>query len=297
MSTDAITEAKILKALSDIYVIVYVYNLQDNSYIPFKSNEYMVKWLSECENDIQNQINYVITQITEQEDTKKMHEFVNLSTLDERLKGKQTISEVFREKVNGWCRARFTFVDYDNDEKLKHVIFSVACINEEKMREHQLIYLSQTDLMTDICNRGYGEKTISEYLDKKISGMFCIFDVDNFKKFNDKYGHDIGDKVLISIANVLKKNKRSDDIVMRLGGDEFAAYFIGITSQEIGNRVFSRIFKDIDAIKIQGMDEKISVSVGTFFYQDNTNFDYAYKQADKGVYISKKIPDNSVHFE
>lgn len=297
MVKDEITEAKVLKALADIYEAVTVYNLKEKSCVPFRTVDYIVDSIEKYKDDIQKQANSVVMQITEPEDVDKMLEFVNFSTLDVRLKGKQTISEVFKDKTFGWCRARFTFVDYDDNGKLFHVIYSVACINEEKMRERQLIYLSQTDLMTDIYNRGYGEKTISEFLENGISGMFWLLDVDNFKTYNDKYGHDVGDKVLISIADVLKRNKRSEDIIMRLGGDEFAAYFIGIDNKEKANKVFQRIFNDINLIKIPSVEEKISVSIGTYFYKDGINFDYAYKAADKGVYLSKKIKDNSVHFE
>ena len=296
MTDKSIIEAQILKALSDIYVAVHVFNLKDNSYLPFKTNKYLIEWVNEYPNNLQKQSDNVVMKITEPEHIEKMLIFVNLATLDERLKGKHSISEVFKGKMNGWCRARFTVVDYDEDGKILHVIYSVECINEEKLRERQLMYLSQTDLMTDICNRGYGEKIISEYLEKNIQGMFFLLDVDNFKRINDRYGHDAGDKVLIAIADVLKLNKRSNDIVMRLGGDEFAAYFVGIDTKEKADKVFKRLFKSINAIDVLPEKESIKVSVGTFFYRDDVDFDYIYKEADKGVYLSKKEKDNSVHF-
>ena len=288
-----VTEDQILRALSDIYVSVNVFNLKENTGTLFKTNKWIVEWISEYPNDLQKQSDNVVRKITEPDDLEKMLDFVNLSTLDERMKDKHSISEIFQGRMNGWCRARFTVVDYDENGKILNVIYSVESINEEKLRERELMYLSQTDLMTNICNRGYGEATVSEYLKKDIQGVFCILDVDNFKHFNDKYGHDIGDKVLKSIADILKKNKRSNDVVMRLGGDEFAAFFVGIDNVNNAQVVLERIFEDISAIQFEPLEEGITVSVGGYIKKGNIDFDRIYKEADSCVYLSKKNKGNS----
>lgn len=293
MSETVVTEEQILRALSDIYVSVNVFDIKAQTGQLFKTNKWIVEWISEFPNDLQKQSDNVVMKITEPDDIEKMLAFVDFSTLDERMQGKHSISEIFQGKMNGWCRARFTAIDYDDDGKLLHVIYSVECIDEEKKREHELMYLSQTDLMTNISNRGHGESIISEYLNKNIQGMFCVLDVDNFKHFNDKYGHDIGDKVLIAIADVLKNNKRSNDIVMRLGGDEFAAYFVGIDNEENANAIFARIFNDISAINFPPLEDTISISIGACFCNEGKNFDQVYKEADKCVYKSKETKGNS----
>lgn len=293
MEKTVVSEDLILRALSDIYISVNVFDLKTQEGVLFKTNKWIVEWINEFPNDLQKQSDNIVRKITEPDDIDKMLAFVNLSTLDERMKGKHSISEIFQGKMNGWCRARFTAVDYDEDGVVWHVIYSVESIDEEKKREHELMYLSQTDLMTDISNRGYGEATIGEYLRNNISGLFCILDVDNFKHFNDKYGHDIGDKVLISIADVLKNNKRSNDVVMRLGGDEFAAYFVGISGEENAGAIFNRLFNDISAIDFPPLEDKITVSVGACFCTEGNDFDHAYKDADNCVYNSKKIQGNA----
>lgn len=70
--------------------------------------------------------------------------------------------------------------------------------------------------------------------------------MDKFKSVNDKYGHDIGDKVLIAIAVAMKKAQREDDISMRLGGDEFAMYFRNIDTEEDAKLVIERLFSEIE---------------------------------------------------
>lgn len=97
-----------------------------------------------------------------------------------------------------------------------------------RLTENHLLYLSKTDLLTNIYNRGHGEKAISDLIESKQLGMFILFDVDKFKLLNDRYGHHIGDEVLIAVADALSKTVSEGDIAMRLGGDEFAAYFPNI---------------------------------------------------------------------
>lgn len=293
MESGKVFEEQILRALSDIYVSVNVFNLEENEGILFKTNKWIVEWINEFPNDLQKQSDNVVRKITEPDDLDKMLAFVDLSTLDERMKGKNSISEIFQGKMNGWCRARFIVVDYNDDGKIRNVIYSVESINEEKLRERELMYLSQTDLMTEIFNRGYGELTISEYLHRDIQGVFCVLDVDNFKHVNDKYGHDVGDKVLKAIADVLKNNKRSDDIVMRLGGDEFAAYFVGVDNPDCVKTIFNRIFEGVNSIKFEPLEEEITVSVGAYVKNGTIDFDQIYKEADNCVYISKKSKGNS----
>lgn len=109
-----------------------------------------------------------------------------------------------------------------------HVLFCIECIEEEKKRENRLIYLSQTDLMTGLYNRGSGEKIISDLLKEKTGGLLCLLDCDKFKVINDTYGHATGDKVIIAIAENLRKSCRENDVILRLGGDEFAIFMPGM---------------------------------------------------------------------
>lgn len=144
----------------------------------------------------------------------------------------------FIGKVSGWCRERFIPVDYDADGRLWHVLYCVENIDEEKRRENRLMYLAQTDLMTGIRNRGSGENKITEYLVRKQCGLLCLLDCDKFKSINDTYGHVVGDKVIIAIADTLRKSCRDDDVVLRLGGDEFAVFIPGMLDKERAEAFF-----------------------------------------------------------
>ena len=72
------------------------------------------------------------------------------------------------------------------------------------------------------------------------SVYMLLFDLDNFKEINDTYGHEVGDKVLIKLVNILKLNFRSDDYVCRIGGDEFVAIVSGTNCEEVCQNIIEK---------------------------------------------------------
>lgn len=295
MKNDIAFDKFTLTALSEIYISLHIFDLQEDTLFPIKTNPYIEMWSANFEGS-QAKLRNVMNNITLEEHLELMTEFTDLSTLEERMKDHKVISTVFKGKVNGWCKARFIRADDEND-KLRYVLYAVECIDEGKKKENHLLYLAQTDLMTGIFNRGHGEKMISELLTEQRAGLFCLFDVDKFKHVNDKYGHAVGDKVLIAIAEALQKVKRNNDIIMRLGGDEFAAYFVDIVSEETASQIINRFFHEISKIHITPITEEISVSLGAVFYKDGLTFDSIYKIADRGVYDSKANKGSSYTFQ
>ena len=283
---------KALFALSEIYISIYEFDLVNNKLQAYKSNKY-IDALSDPFEGAQEKLNNVMSNISVSEHVSAIMEFVDLSTLPHRLNGKKDISIVFMGKVNGWCRARFIVLDNDETGKLSHVLYTVEGINEEKNRENHLLYLAQTDLLTDINNRGYGERRIRELIDNEKCGMFILFDVDKFKLVNDRFGHQVGDEVLIAISKELSAIASDNDVVMRLGGDEFAAYFPGIIEQEDGEKKIKEFFDRISRIKVKSMNEAVTVSLGACFVKAKESFEHVYSCADKGVYASKNSKGSS----
>ena len=175
----------------------------------------------------------------------------------------------------------------------------VEVIDEEKKRENWLLYLSETDRMTGICNRGCGERKISEMLDKHIGGLLCLIDCDKFKAINDTYGHAVGDSVIIAVAETLQNSCRENDIVLRLGGDEFAMYIPGLLDRQAADLFIERVFAAISSIYIPEMGTKqIYVSMGASFCleDEEISFDRLYKEADEAMYQSKKVEGYCVTF-
>lgn len=281
-----------LLALAEIYISIYEFDMTDNSLQPIKSNQHIDAFAASVEG-AQEKLYNVMKNIAAEEHIDLIMEFSDLSTLEERIGDKKDVSTVFMGKINGWCRARFIVLDRDEAGRLSHVLHTVECIHEEKIRENHLLYLSQTDLLTNIYNRGHGEKAISDLIDNKQLGMFILFDVDKFKLVNDRYGHHIGDEVLIKVADALTKVVGSGDITMRLGGDEFAAYFPNIKDKAEGEALIQKVFEQIALIHVEPMEEQVSISLGARFVKETDDFDTVYKSADSGVYVSKNSKGSS----
>ena len=165
-------------------------------------------------------------------------------------------------------------------------------IDKEKKRESRLLYLSETDRMTGVCNRGSGENKIIQHLENGSGGLFCILDCDKFKSINDTYGHIVGDSVIIALADMLQSACREHDIVMRLGGDEFALYLPGLVDRSQADAFSQRLIQKISTIRIPEMGEhNIYVSIGGAICQkgEKVTFDQLYRKADSAMYASKKI--------
>ncbi|MBR0099799.1 MAG: GGDEF domain-containing protein [Treponema sp.] len=127
--------------------------------------------------------------------------------------------------------------------------------------------------------------------------MFCLFDANKFKYLNDTFGHSVGDKVLIEIANCMKKSFRPNDILTRLGGDEFVVFEPDITDKETGKAIIENFIKNIGRISIPELKKhKISISIGAVLINDNETFEQIYKKADSLMYDCKSRGGNVYKF-
>ena len=289
-----------LSTAADIYMSMHDIDIENDLI-------YAIKTDAEEEKDVrdkvhehaQDNLNTAMNILVDEISKPLMFEFVNLITLDERMGNQKTITAEFLNYKNKWCRGRFITAEKDETGKLTHVLLVFEQIDAEKRNRDKLLYMSQTDSMTGINNRGSGERKIREQMSHGVGGMFVLIDIDKFKCINDKYGHDVGDVVLIAVANALKNAFRSTDIVMRLGGDEFAAYAKGIYDKEAAADVIDRLLKNIESLDISELEnKKVCISAGISFFGPNDEFPFEelYKQADKCTYESKEHEGNYVSY-
>ena len=179
-------------ALSEIYLCMHLIDIKTGKYEQIKNVKHVEKECEELDQEnfskrVYTTMKYFCTEMY----LSSVLEFVDLSTLDRRLMETNTIVHEFIGTVSGWCRERFIKVDSDEKGRLWHVLYCVEVIDEQKRREKKLLYLSETDSMTGINNRGSGERKITEFLEKKKGGLFCLLDCDKFKKINDTYEDDV----------------------------------------------------------------------------------------------------------
>lgn len=226
-------------------------------------------------------------------------EFTDLRTLSKRMAGRVSIILEFLNRDGLWCRARFIASQHNAVDDLDKILLMIENIDAEKREREKLIYLSETDHLTGILNRRSGESRIRTMISNMQNGMYALFDADKFKSVNDNYGHDVGDKVIIAIAECLRKTFRNYDVVMRLGGDEFAVFAVAVTDRDTASELMKRFFHHVDSIHIAELKNfRIRLSVGISFFDvgRKSSLENLYREADFASYESKKIEGNCMTF-
>ncbi|MBI3188754.1 MAG: EAL domain-containing protein [Gammaproteobacteria bacterium] len=122
----------------------------------------------------------------------------------------------------------------------------------------------------------------------------CLVDLDAFKPVNDRYGHAVGDLLLIEVSTRLRKSMRAEDTVARLGGDEFVLILNDVGEEEEVHHAVRRILNAIAApYTIEGVTIHISACIGVTLYPvDNADADTLMRHADQAMYQAKQIGSN-----
>ena len=123
-----------------------------------------------------------------------------------------------------------------------------------------------------------------------------MLDADKFKNVNDTYGHKIGDKVLIELAQVCTHSLREDDVVARFGGEEFVV-FLNNTDTNSAIKVAERLRQNIETTSVNddnGNEIKFTVSIGVVSSEQTASLDILLRQVDDAMYLAKKRGRNQI---
>jgi diguanylate cyclase (GGDEF)-like protein/PAS domain S-box-containing protein len=155
------------------------------------------------------------------------------------------------------------------------------------------------DQLTGIGNRRYGEMILSTRMhDLRTHGIpfgFLFMDIDHFKKVNDRYGHAVGDQVLVMVARSIATSLRKIDVVARWGGEEFVVILpgaIGVTVKAVAERIRMLIEKSF--VAVGGDTLSVTVSIGAAVSRIDDADKEIVGRADRLMYISKNSGRNLV---
>jgi diguanylate cyclase (GGDEF)-like protein/putative nucleotidyltransferase with HDIG domain len=172
--------------------------------------------------------------------------------------------------------------------------------NRRSHQYRQLKLQASRDALTNVANRGELENQLAILMthyqrDPTKSPFSVIFlDIDHFKSINDTYGHGVGDRVLIELANLLKKETYSGELVGRYGGEEFVILCPETDLQQAAKRA-ERIRESIEDMKISGIPQlKVTSSFGVTVSEPGDSISSLVRRADKGLYDSKDNGRNRV---
>ena len=177
---------------------------------------------------------------------------------------------------------------------------------EERLREQdQMLELlmteARTDVLTGLANRRAFEDELArrfeEWKRSERSLSVLLIDIDHFKRFNDQYGHDIGDGVLRGVAEVLTDTVRGIDLVARYGGEEFACVLPDTSLQNaVQAAERARMAVEKSAFVAQGRELHVTVSVGVAQALAGEKMEKLPRRADQAMYAAKEAGRNRCYF-
>jgi diguanylate cyclase (GGDEF)-like protein len=185
-------------------------------------------------------------------------------------------------------------------DDLSGILLSIEDVTLREELTLKLKEMAQTDMLTGINNRRHfaeeSNKAIERAKRYHENLSLLVIDIDYFKRINDSCGHACGDKVLQEVAELIKANFRSTDVIGRLGGEEFAVTMLKSNSEEAFLKAEElRMKVEKMHFGFDNLNLHISISVGiTELTNSDLNLDELISQADRAMYQAKELGRNTI---
>ena len=183
------------------------------------------------------------------------------------------------------------------DQAVSGLALNFRDISERKALEEQLRQLAFHDPLTLLANRNLFRDRVQHAITLAQRGRLQVavmfLDLDNFKNINDSLGHDIGDRLLLAVAQRLVKSTRFSDTVARLGGDEFAILLEGVTTVAEVEKVAASLIDALDQpFALSSTAVRVSASIGVAFSTFEAGAEALLSKADIAMYHAKAAGKN-----
>lgn len=195
-------------------------------------------------------------------------------------------------------------IDYINTSGHTQITFNRVKNSMELIEQNkQLALSSNVDALTGLANRKMLDDSINDEFEKSVRGDYALtlmmIDIDDFKLFNDEFGHLEGDKCLTQVAQTLKLfEQRNSDLAARFGGEEFTLV-LPYTNSDGAKQLANKIIEKIQALKIRqsklATHEFVSISIGIATHNNGIHFNHPEKMiedADSKLYQAKSLGKN-----
>ncbi|WP_333798310.1 putative bifunctional diguanylate cyclase/phosphodiesterase [Rheinheimera sp.] len=196
---------------------------------------------------------------------------------DQRLNG-----EIYQAELN------FDVVK-DEHNTITQYVAVFSDISERKRKEAELSRLANSDTLTGLPNRALFSAELSRLVEREVRHALLVFDLDNFKKINDSLGHQLGDSLLIKLAERLTERSRQKDRLYRLGGDEFAILLEDTNDIHTITSLAKELIKQINQpFFINQHELAVTSSIGIVLYpEDGADPEALLRNADTAMYHAK----------
>lgn len=186
-----------------------------------------------------------------------------------------------------WCKVIAKAIWGDSEKPVfEGAIGKIMDVNDETAAMEYLEKKADCDSRTGLLNHNAAKRRITQRLTESKDKHYALafFDLDNFKKANDEYGHLFGDEVLEAVANRIRENIRSTDIAARMGGDEFIIFM------EYKDTVEPQIQRIFERLTVEYKGFNVSVSMGVACADSGSDIDYdtLFHMSDTAAYTVKR---------
>ncbi len=203
-----------------------------------------------------------------------------------------------------WHRVKFAVI-YGDDGNATRFIGTMTDIDKEKKEKSRLISQAETDQLTGFLNKISTSLKISEIIREysEEQGALLLLDLDDFKKLNDTYGHQVGDNFLRTFTSKLFLRFGANDVLGRIGGEEFVVFLNahgdnaeGIES--LAEKTANDILEICRSITLEGVEDRENTcSIGVALYpRDGASYTELYEKADNAMYSVKHNGKNNYAF-
>ncbi len=300
----------LLRNIVDLYVYstcdFFIYlDAKNNSYTSFSRSDNGTPLPPAVCADYSAEIVAYANEFVVPEDREKVIREMGLARVLEKLEQQPTHSFTcgILDPVRGYTRKRLRYQYYNRDAQMimlsRTDITDVYLENRKNQSELQAAkQLARMDPLTGLYNVQGSVEEITHFLESSSEQAALLFiDLDNFKSVNDTLGHNVGDDLLRKVAETLRANVRSCDLVGRIGGDEFLVFFQGTPSiQHVRDRA-QRLCEAICRLSPL-YNIPVSCSVGVAVSpEDGTDYLTLTKQADSRTYHAKAKGKNQVSID
>ncbi|HIF18347.1 MAG TPA: diguanylate cyclase [Cycloclasticus sp.] len=250
-----------------------------------------------------------ITGYSREESINKNSQFLTPENHDDAWKAVLTTGqwsgEVWNKRKNGEAFVQQLTINTVNNEEnhVKHYIGMFSDVTERARFQEELAYAANHDGLTNLANRQLLKDRLHQAMaNTRRTGTplaVVYLDLDGFKAVNDQFGHEQGDKVLVSLANHMNDLVRDTDTVARVGGDEFVVLLTGLTNNDGCELTLWRLLAAATtSVDIDGMQADVSASIGVslFTKDDDITDEMLLDQADQAMYDAKKGGKNRYQF-
>ena len=181
-----------------------------------------------------------------------------------------------------------------------YIVWVIIAVNRNARRMIGLQKEVSTDKMTGLLNKAGASRALEKAC-SEVTGVFLMIDLDSFKLVNDIHGHDMGDKILIRFAELIRQALGEGNIAGRIGGDEFVGFLKGEIDEDRVGEITRGLNRELVKSAKEYMGEDMNIPIGTSIGavrvpEEGTDYHEIFKLADKALYVVKQNGKHSYSF-